>query len=113
MCRLLDSTPLLAAGIVFVIYKVADATTDLIDLLLWLSRKGRLMKTIIQEGTTKYNTRCDECGCRFTYDREDVHENYVRGGDWVSCPSCGTSCRHCGAPLSRRERNAWSNSRVD
>jgi hypothetical protein len=35
----LDSTPVLAAGIVYCIYKVADAAADLVDLLVWLARK--------------------------------------------------------------------------
>lgn len=55
------------------------------------------MKKIIQEGITKYKGTCSECGAVFTYEREDVHHNYVYGGDHVSCPSCGHSCRHLGA----------------
>lgn len=84
------------------------------------------MKKIIQEGITQYKATCSECGARFTYEREDVHHNYIHGGDYVSCPSCGQSCRHFGAsgsawpgcggsgshsarlPNSWRNRNDWN-----
>jgi len=78
------------------------------------------MKRIIQEGITQYKASCSECGARFAYEREDVHHNYVHGGDYVSCPSCGHSCRHHGASgtswpgcggglrLPNSWRNDWS-----
>ena len=65
------------------------------------------MKTIIVEGVTKYRTTCRECAAVFTYELVDVHHNYVRGGDYVSCPGCGSACRHLGAVglgLGRRDR---------
>lgn len=55
------------------------------------------MKKIIREGVTKYRASCEECAAVFTYEREDVQ--HVRGGEWVSCPSCGHACRHLGAVL--------------
>jgi hypothetical protein len=55
------------------------------------------MKEIIAKGTDRYRASCSECGTVFTYEREDVHHNYVLGGDWVSCPHCGHSHRHFGA----------------
>jgi hypothetical protein len=72
------------------------------------------MKTIIHKGINTYHGHCTECGCEFTYERSDVGHNYVRGGDWVSCPSCGHSCYHFGEggtsrPTdSGRRRHTWS-----
>jgi hypothetical protein len=37
MSKLLDSAVVLAAGIVFAIYRAADAATDLVHLLVWLN----------------------------------------------------------------------------
>lgn len=51
---------------------------------------------IIESGVDKYRARCAECGALFEYGRGDVHRNYVRGGDWVSCPGCGHSHPHFG-----------------
>ena len=53
---------------------------------------------IVNPGCSSYCAHCHECGCDFTYQREDVHHNYVRGGDYVSCPVCGQACAHHGAP---------------
>lgn len=73
------------------------------------------MRRIISEGRTTYHGTCHECGARFTYEREDVNHNYVRGGDWVSCPSCGHACRHFGASGSVWPRGSggcvWSGAR--
>jgi len=55
------------------------------------------MKEILQPGTKKFRMTCSDCGAVFTYERSDVHQNYVHGGDWVSCPSCGRGNRHFGA----------------
>jgi len=55
------------------------------------------MKKIITKGTDTYRATCSECGTAFTYEREDVHHNYMTGGDWVSCPHCAHSHRHFGA----------------
>ena len=56
---------------------------------------------IIEPGTDVYRATCGECGCRFTYERSDVRTNYVRGGEEVSCPHCGSRCSHFGASGSR------------
>ena len=55
------------------------------------------MKKIITKGTDSYKASCAGCGTAFTYEREDVHHNYIRGGDWVSCPHCSHDHRHFGA----------------
>jgi len=60
-----------------------------------------MAKKIITAGIDAYRTTCSECGCRFTYERSDVHANYVRGGEEVSCPHCGSRCPHFGASGSR------------
>jgi hypothetical protein len=70
------------------------------------------MKKIIHGGTSTYHAHCHECGCDFTYERSDVRENYLKGGQWVSCPSCGHDLRHLGEsgtqwPGRRRDRS-WA-----
>lgn len=55
------------------------------------------MKKIINKGTDVYKATCIECGTIFTYGREDVHHNYIKGGEEVSCPHCGNSVKHFGA----------------
>jgi predicted Zn finger-like uncharacterized protein len=55
------------------------------------------MKNIIAKGINKYRGTCPECGTIFTYEREDVHHDYVHGGERVSCPHCAHSIRHFGA----------------
>jgi len=55
------------------------------------------MKKIVRQGTDTYRATCHECGTVFTYERDDVHHNYVRGGEWVSCPHCGHQLMHHGA----------------
>jgi hypothetical protein len=59
------------------------------------------MKKIIRQGVQRYHANCSECGATFSYEREDVHHNYARGGDYVSCPCCGHSCSHFGASGTR------------
>ncbi|MDE1834541.1 MAG: hypothetical protein KGH64_04340 [Candidatus Micrarchaeota archaeon] len=54
------------------------------------------MRKIITKGITTYRVTCDECNAIFTYEREDIRPNYIKGGEWVSCPSCGHSVRHLG-----------------
>jgi hypothetical protein len=68
------------------------------------------MIKIITPGTTTYRVHCGNCACEFTYERGDVHHNYVRGGEWVACPTCGRSCAHFGeggTSWAPRRRSAW------
>lgn len=55
-----------------------------------------MSKKIIVKGSTTFRATCRDCGTCFTYERDDVRQNYVRGGEWVSCPLCGQQCRHLG-----------------
>ena len=55
------------------------------------------MIRIIQQGSTRHTARCTECDTLFEYDSSDARHNYVRGGEWVSCPYCGCPVRHFGA----------------
>ena len=57
---------------------------------------------IITPGTDTYRATCTECGCCFSYERSDVHTNYVRGGDWVGCPQCGHQHMHLGSEGRRQ-----------
>jgi hypothetical protein len=59
---------------------------------------------IITPGTDVYRANCSECGACFTYDRSDVHHNYLRGGEWVSCPQCAHPHMHLGSE-GRRQRS--------
>ncbi len=57
---------------------------------------------IISPGTDTYRATCSECGARFSYEREDVHTNYVRGGEWVGCPQCHHPHMHLGSEGRRQ-----------
>ena len=48
------------------------------------------MKKIIKTGTKKI-TECEACGCKFSYDYEDVDGNQ-HDGFWVTCPQCSHEC---------------------
>ena len=53
---------------------------------------------IITPGTDTYQATCSECGCKFTYQRGDVHTNYVTVvREVVGCPHCGYQVSHFGA----------------
>ncbi len=54
------------------------------------------MIEIIKTGKTKFRGHCIDCGCKFTYEHEDVCRNYLRGANEVACPSCSHACRHFG-----------------
>ncbi len=73
-----------------------------------------MAKKIINPGTDVYRATCSECGAVFSYQRDDVQRNYVRGGEWVTCPQCGHAHMHFGASgtvwpdgRSRRCRLDW------
>jgi endogenous inhibitor of DNA gyrase (YacG/DUF329 family) len=53
--------------------------------------------TVEIKGSTIHRVTCAECGATFTYEISDIHPNYVHGGEWVGCPTCGKPCRHMGA----------------
>ena len=67
-----------------------------------------MAKEILKQGIKTYTGHCDECGADFTYQREDVRHNYVRGGEDVGCPCCGHGVRHFGEAGTRwpRELNS-------
>ena len=53
------------------------------------------MIKIIKEGTKKI-AKCPNCGCEFSYEREDVEKDgtllnnsVFLGKTWVVCPQCG------------------------
>jgi hypothetical protein len=53
---------------------------------------------IINPGTDQYRATCTECGCRFTYERDDVHRVYRPIEHMaVDCPHCWHGCTHFGA----------------
>ena len=51
---------------------------------------------VIKSGRDTHSGHCTECGCRFRYERSDVHANWRRGCEEVTCPHCGAGCRHFG-----------------
>jgi hypothetical protein len=62
-----------------------------------------MTRKIVEAGTDTYRATCGECGCRFTYERSDIHTNYVAHvRQVVSCPHCGKDVGHLGAG------NGWS-----
>ena len=53
------------------------------------------MIKIIKEGTRKI-AKCPNCGCEFSYEREDIEKDgtllnnsVFLGKTWVVCPQCG------------------------
>lgn len=46
------------------------------------------MIEMLKPGIKKFTHVCLVCGCIFTYELEDVELSHV------TCPDCGTSCRH-------------------
>ena len=45
------------------------------------------MIKIIKEGTRKIEN-CPNCGCEFSYEREDVLRDPIWVGNYVKCPQC-------------------------
>ena len=45
------------------------------------------MIEIIERGT-KTIGECENCGCKFSYENEDI-ETVFLGKNWVVCPQCG------------------------
>lgn len=46
------------------------------------------MIQIIKPGTKKI-TKCEKCGCQFSYEEEDIRsDNRVFEETWVMCPQC-------------------------
>ena len=50
------------------------------------------MIKIIKEGTRKI-AKCQNCGCEFSYEREDVLRDPVWVGNYVKCPQCNNSIK--------------------
>ena len=53
------------------------------------------MIKIIEPGTRTI-TKCTECGCKFSYENEDIEKDGILlnssvflGKTWVVCPQCG------------------------
>ena len=66
------------------------------------------MIQIIEKGTKKIR-KCPECGCKFSFEAEDVKENYEPSrkyddflltaasiSTYVICPVCSTTIAVCG-----------------
>lgn len=49
------------------------------------------MRKVIREGPKGYTTRCDKCGCVFSYELEDLGGIL---GNLVECPMCGERLNH-------------------
>lgn len=49
------------------------------------------MKIIIKRGTREITT-CNTCGCKFSYEKEDIEnankDNYKGWKEYVVCPQC-------------------------
>ena len=52
------------------------------------------MKHIIKPGT-KFIATCHQCGCVFSYEREDIVREVWRNEaqSWVNCPQCNIGIR--------------------
>lgn len=45
------------------------------------------MKQIIEKGTKKIIT-CEHCGCKFSFEKEDIYFPYIGSNGYVNCPQC-------------------------
>ena len=53
------------------------------------------MTEIIEPGTKKV-VKCNHCGCKFSYEQEDIKHHLLSevvnsGEDFVSCPQCNNN----------------------
>ena len=44
---------------------------------------------IIKQGQTKFTAYCSQCGCKFTYELEDLN-----AAECIECPCCGHTILH-------------------
>lgn len=70
------------------------------------------MIVIIKKGTREVTT-CNTCGCKFSYEKEDVKngdtDNYKRWEEYVLCPQC--SCEVILRQTSTGNHNSRSRER--
>lgn len=50
------------------------------------------MIKITKPGKTVFNGKCGKCGCEFTYELEDLWNNF--GSGYVKCPECSDKYFH-------------------
>lgn len=64
------------------------------------------MIKIIKRGTRK-TIECEDCGCLFTYDEEDINVDcyYPLNFGYVICPQCKSEIDVGGEVLIRNENN--------
>lgn len=48
------------------------------------------MRKIVRPGYKEFKTQCTNCGCRFTYEREDI----LKSASQVKCPECEKAVWH-------------------
>lgn len=49
---------------------------------------------ITRSASTTFNATCKTCGAGFSYEVDDLCRDYLWGGNYVPCPSCGDRHRH-------------------
>ena len=49
------------------------------------------MITIIKEGKKVFKTKCNRCGCEFSYQLEDLD---IALKQYTYCPCCNNQCYH-------------------
>lgn len=54
------------------------------------------MIKIIKSGKKEFHAICPNCGCEFTYEKEDFNGTDYDGVEYVKCPECGTPVSHSG-----------------
>jgi hypothetical protein len=55
---------------------------------------------VIDSGHTYFTASCAQCGCRFSYERDDIMGRTTFAGGWVACPECSTKHMHS-LPVAR------------
>ena len=51
------------------------------------------MIEIIEHGKEKFEITCSRCGCKFTYQLEDLDKPYG-GSEFINCPDCKERLYH-------------------
>lgn len=62
------------------------------------------MKKILEPGRKTFVTTCKMCGCKFSYEMEDVY-----GLGSVNCPNCANRCIHVTDAESSSSNDAYKN----
>lgn len=62
------------------------------------------MIKIIKSGKKEFYITCPNCGCEFTYEKEDFNGADYDGVSYIKCPECGTPVSHSRSVINTQPR---------